>query len=201
MERSFHISHAAFQPKSFSHNVLEIHAVVEKTDYLLCYLGVESFNSSCRDLHMIQQPLNLNISEGEEITLYVKTFGIPDKDQEAKSPGSVYLTGYFVDEPTFEPNLDDLLEDDECLDEELLSEDDSEDVLGEGGGEEDDLNGQSLATLLLEGSLADSDSDEDADFMARDDQLLLAEGGSSRSTRKRLAKAPVIKEVKVHCYL
>ena len=49
---------------------------------------------------------------------------------------SVYLTGYFVEEPTFAPNLDDLLEDDEHL-----LDDDSDD--------DDDLHGNDLEVILM----------------------------------------------------
>ena len=202
MERSFHISHAVFQPEiAFypgpgDHSIVEVRAVVEKTDYLLCYLGIHMFGGAAKslNLHMIQQPLNLNISEGEEITLYVRKLGVKNEEQQTAA-GSVYLTGYFVDEPTFEPNLEDLLGGDEYASEELSSlDEDSEDVLDEDEGQGSSLNGQSLATLLLEGSLADSDSEDDADFMADD---LLDVGSPSISTRKRLAKPPVVEEIKV----
>ena len=199
MERSFHISHAVFQPENFfclgsGGNVVEVHAVVEKTDYLLCYLGIQTIGDSpsSLNLHMIQQPLNLNISEGEEITLYVRKMGVKNEEQQAPAD-SVYLTGYFVDEPTFEPNLEDLLGGDEYASEDsehILGEDIFDENEGQGSG----LDGESLATLLLEGSLADSDSEGDADFVADD---LLAVGSSCISTRKRLTKAPVVDEIKV----
>ena len=110
-------------------------------------------------LSTIQQPLNLNISEGEEIILYVKKTSIADKDQ-ISAVASVYLTGYFVEEPTFAPNLDELLDDDEHLLDD--DSDDNDDLHGSDlEGEGSDLDEQSLTTLLLEGSLEDSDSDED----------------------------------------
>ena len=205
MEKSFHISQAVLQPENIlsvghiPNHVFEVHAVVEKTDYLLCYLGIQTQtwgdSPSSLNLHMIQQPLNLNISEGEEITLYVRKIGVKNEEQQTAA-GSVYLTGYFVDEPTFEPNLEDLLGGDEYASDEELSfvDDDSEDILDEDEGQGSDLNGQSLATLLLEGSLVDSDSEGDDDFVADD---LLAVGSSSISTRKRLAKPPVVEEIKV----
>lgn len=194
MERSFHISHAVFQPENVflpgrgDNNIVEVHAVVEKTDYLLCYLDIQIVGSSL-NLHMIQQPLNLNVSEGEEITLYARKLGLKNEEQQAAA-GSVYLTGYFVDEPTFEPNLEDLLRGD--VSEELSSADEYSLDADEGRGS--GHNGQSLATLLLEGSLVDSDSEGDADFMADD---ILVEGNSGISTRKRLAKPVVVEEIKV----
>ena len=194
MERSFHISHAALQvgnlgPSSVPDGMYEVHAIVEKTDYILCYLGMGE-NSSTVVLSTVQQPLNLNISEGEEIILYVKKNGIADKDQ-SSAVGSVYLTGYFVEEPTFVPNLDELLEDDEhLLDDDSLDGDDNDDLRGDDlEGEGSDLDEQSLTTLLLEGSLEDSDSDED--FIAE------LETPVKRRTRKRLAQPPLIEEIKV----
>ena len=194
VEKSFHISHAALQVEShgylFPNGTYEVHAIVEKTDYVLCYLGVgwSDSSQSVAPVLTIQQQLNLNISEGEEIILYVKKTGIPEKEQ-TSVVGSVYLTGYFVEEPTFAPNLDELLEDDEhLLDDD--SDDDDDDLHGDDlEGQGSDLDEQSLTTLLLEGSLNDSDSDED--FMAD------METPVERSTRKRLAQPSVIDEIKV----
>jgi hypothetical protein len=201
VERSFHISHAALQVQSSNHGLyglnfpdgcFEVHAIVEKTDYILCYLGwgANMQGTSGLVLSTVQQALNLNISEGEEIILYVKKTGVADKDQ-TSADASVYLTGYFVEEPTFAPNLDELLDDDEpLLDDD--SEDDGDfelhgDDLLEGQGS--DIDEQSLTTLLLEGSLEDSDSDED--FTAE------LETPVERHTRKRLAQPPVVEEIKV----
>ena len=179
--------------------LFEVHAIVEKTDYILCYLGAGHWstrNNTMPPPIAIQQPLNLNISEGEEIVLYMRRAGLADKKQ-VPSAGSVYLTGYFVEEPTFAPNLDELLADDEyTFDDASSDNDDNEGGEFDKGGEDDsDLDEQSLATLLLKGPLRDSDSDDD-DFVG---QLsggdLLNEG--SRSTRKRLAKPPLIEELKV----
>ena len=194
MERSFHISHAALQILNpgftFPNGTCEVHAIVEKTDYILCYLGwgANAYGSGSPPvLCTVQQPLNLNISEGEEIILYIKKTGKADKDQ-TSTDASVYLTGYFVEEPTFAPNLDELLEDDEhLLDEDSDDDDDlhGDDLEGQGS----DIDEQSLTTLLLEGSLEDSDSDDD--FTAE------LETPVERRTRKRLAQPPVIEEIKV----
>ena len=195
MERSFHISHAALQilshGRTFPDGVYEVHAIVEKTDYILCYLGWGvkrgTSDESPTVLSTVQQPLNLNISEGEEIILYIKKTGKADKDQ-TSTDASVYPTGYFVEEPTFAPNLDELLEDDEhLLDEDSDDDDDlhGDDLEGQGS----DIDEQSLTTLLLEGSLEDSDSDDD--FTAE------LETPVERRTRKRLAQPPVIEEIKV----
>ena len=197
MERSFHISHAALQVHltesgchRFPDGIYEVHAIVEKTDYILCYLGRGWTAGDTPILFTIQQPLNLNISEGEEIILYVKKAGVAEKDQ-TSATGSVYLTGYFVEEPTFAPNLDELLEDDEHLLDNDLDDDDSlhgDDLEDEGN----DPDEQSLTALLLEGSFDDSDSDED--FTAD------LEAPVQRQSRKRLAKPPVIEEIKVCCH-
>ena len=209
MERSFHISHAALQlehhhstGKYLPHGLFEVHAIVEKTDYILCYLGngtLGKYTFEHTSLSL-QQPLNLNISEGEEIILYVRRAGIGEKEQQPED-GSIYLTGYFVDEPTFAPNLDDLLDDDEYALEEELSEDETD---GEGeareglDGQEDDNEEQSLMALLLEGSLVDSDSENDDDFVGNLDDDLLVDGNIN--TRKRLAKPTTVEEIKV-CFV
>ena len=195
MEKSFHISHAALQASKnhgycFPNGIYEVHAIVEKTDYILCYLGWgRSTSIQSVVLSAAQQPLNLNISEGEEIILYVKKIGIADKDQ-TSAVASVYLTGYFIEEPTFAPNLDELLDDDGHLLDDDSDNDDDDDLHGDDlEGQGSDLDEQSLTTLLLEGSLEDSDSDED--FMAE------LETPVERRTRKRDAQPPVIEEIKV----
>ena len=188
VERSFHISNAVLQAKggpNFPHGLFEVHAIVEKTDYILCYLGEGKWTKTAGGSTLpvtIQQPLNLNISEGEEIILYVRKAGVSDKDQ-VPTTGSVYLTGYFIEEPTFAPNLDDLLDDDYVLDEDSDG-DNGEDLEGE-----NDLDEQSLTPLLLEGSLMDSDSEDDDDF--------IGDLGVEGNTRKRLALPPVVEVVKV----
>ena len=184
---------------AFKTGLYEVHAIVEKTDYILCYLGVAYWTPEMSNVprpSAIQQPLNLNISEGEEIILYVRQAGLADK-QQVPSASSVYLTGYFVEEPTFAPNLDELLADDEyTLDNASSDSDDNEGGEFDEGGEGDsDLDEQSLATLLLEGPLRDSDSDDDDFFGELGGGDLLNKG--SRSTRKRLAKPPLIEEIKV----
>ena len=206
VERSFHISHASLQlqyvPERASYvpfGLFEVHAIVEKTDYILCYLGNGTLGKHHNEHTQLppQQSLNLNISEGEEIILYVRRAGQGDKEQQPED-GSVYLTGYFVEEPTFAPNLDDLLDDDEYALEEDATEEET-DGEGEakegGGGQEGDDDEQSLMALLLEGSLVDSDSENDDDFVGNLDNDLLVEGNIN--TRKRLAKPNTIEGIKV----
>ena len=109
---------------------------MEKTDYILCYLD------SSRDL--LQQPLDLNISEGEEIVLYCSN---------GKDGGdiTVYLTGYFIEEPVFGHNLDDLeLTNDECSVSDL-----------ESGTEGDEGEHRNLTRLLFQDSFVSDMSDEE----------------------------------------
>jgi hypothetical protein len=92
---SFHISHATLDsPESsskFTTGLVSVHAVVEDTDYVLCYLGKVP-NS---DVPVLQQPLNLEISGGEEITLYMDS--VSSTSHEKDSLSTVYLTGYIID--------------------------------------------------------------------------------------------------------
>lgn len=90
----FHISQATLvhgKDSEFTSDLLAVHAVVNETDYILCYLG-SGHASGYDSLHpVIQQSLNLEVADGEEITLYIdytsKTF--------RKDDNVVHLTGYF----------------------------------------------------------------------------------------------------------
>lgn len=86
---SFHISHATLGPpevgSAFTAGLVRVHAVVEDTDYILCYLG-KIPNS---DVPVLQQSLDLEISYGEKVTLYMDCVS-SSKD----SLNTVYLTGY-----------------------------------------------------------------------------------------------------------
>ena len=149
VEKPFHISHAVIAPTTsdggedgpvFPQMLIEIRAIVEKTDYIICYLD------PTHDL--LQQPLDLNISEGEEIVLYCSCNGCDGSDI------TVYLTGYFIEEPVFGHNLDDLeLTNDECSMSDLesgLEEDE--------GGEGEHRN---LTRLLFQDSFVSDTSDEE----------------------------------------
>ena len=110
---------------------------MEKTDYIICYLD------PTHDL--LQQPLDLNISEGEEIVLYCSCNGHDGGDV------TVYLTGYFIEEPVFEQNLDDLeLTNDECSVSDLGS-----------GTEEEEGEHRNLTRLLFQDSFVSDMSDEE----------------------------------------
>lgn len=88
MDYSFHISHASLGCENgldFTSNLVAIHAVVDDADYVLCYLGMLP-NS---EVPVIQQSLNLDITDGEEIMLYM--------DSVSGKKGNlscVHLTGY-----------------------------------------------------------------------------------------------------------
>lgn len=77
---------------------------MDKTDYVLCYLGTVSGNV------IVQQPLNLEVTEGEEIVLHT---AINDAKSDAEC--TVYLTGYFREEmyPLSEQLLDSYEEEEE----------------------------------------------------------------------------------------
>lgn len=156
MDKSFHISHAALAScKAKAGCVIEVHVVVEKTDYIVCYLGTI-------DKHLLlQQSLDLNISEGEEIIFYIVSSGGHD-DRETETTDDVaecdgvYLTGYFREDPEVPFNFEDLIDVDHSEEEEDYVEDEDS---GENEGGENP--GRSLWTALMAESLSDSDSDED----------------------------------------
>ena len=136
VDKPFHISHAVLAPELGYETVLvEVHAIVEKTDYIICILDGRS---------NIQQSLDLNISEGEEIVLYTT------------ETNTVYLTGYFIEEPVFPQGLEELTNDEYSDLQEM-------DSLGVSSLEEEEEGETepSLATLLFEGSLASDESDEE----------------------------------------
>lgn len=66
-------------------SLVAVHAVVEGTDYILCYLG-KLPNS---EVPVIQQALNLEITDGEEISLYMDSIS-----GKKNTLSSVHLTGY-----------------------------------------------------------------------------------------------------------
>lgn len=90
MENSFHISNATLTSfdsdidTEFASSLVAVHAVVNEEDYTLCYLGkvLDSGNTT------LQHSLNLDFSEGEAVTLYIK--------QISGSNCTVHLTGHFT---------------------------------------------------------------------------------------------------------
>jgi len=147
VEKPFHISHAALAlvhtnngGPLFPQDLIGIHAIVEKTDYIVCYLDASR--------GIIQQSLDLKVSEGEEITLYFEVV--------TDCPVTVFLTGYFVEEPGFPQSLEDFTNDEYSLsDLDLSVEGESEDVTS-GDNEQG-----ALASLLFSGKLSSDESDED----------------------------------------
>ncbi|XP_061174221.1 46 kDa FK506-binding nuclear protein-like [Saccostrea echinata] len=74
VERSFHISMAAMEPPASKVGVM---VCVDKAEFLLCSLGYNG---------VLQQPLDLMFTEGEEVTFFLT------------GNGSVHLTGYLVED-------------------------------------------------------------------------------------------------------
>ena len=144
VEKPFHISHAALgaipRPATasdsdvpvFPNHVVEVHATIEKTDYVICYLDASK--------NILQLPLNLNISEGEEIVLYCK--GQHENTM-------VYLTGYFIEESVVPFGLEDMTNDEYSVSE--------LDTSSESCSEED----FDIRTLMFRDSLSSDDSSEE----------------------------------------
>ena len=90
MDYSFHISRATLDITNdlldLCPNLVSVHALVDDTDYLLCYLG----QSKDGNLPILQQTLNLEVTEGENITLYIKQY------KKTFVRATVHLTGYFT---------------------------------------------------------------------------------------------------------
>lgn len=88
---------------------MELHAFINNADILLCHLDFSR--------GILQQSLDLQISEGEAIVLYAKTAS----DEEE---GSIHLSGYLVDEPTDCQWEAEFTEDDEEEEDEEVEEED-----------------------------------------------------------------------------
>ncbi len=107
--------------------------VVEKTDYIICYLDGSK--------RILQQPLDLRISEGEEIVLYCRGHHTAPHD-------TVYLTGYFIEEVGYPLALEDL------ANEEYSVSDFTEE-------EEEDSGHEDLTALLFQDLSSGGSSDEE----------------------------------------
>lgn len=95
MDHSFAITHAVAEVAT---KHVEVHAKINNTDIILCHLNPAE--------GLLQERLDLRISEGEAISLYLKTHS------NILSSAAVHLSGYLLDEP-----IDDQWEN-ECTDDE-----------------------------------------------------------------------------------
>lgn len=172
VEKPFHISHAALGPLThdrstgppvFPQHIVEVHAIVEKTDYIICYLDASK--------RLLQQSLDLNISEGEEIVLYCKS-GL-----QKGFPCSVYLTGYFIEEVGYSQSLEDLTNDEYSVSD--FTEED----------EERECRHRELASLLYRDLSSGESSDEE--YMSES----VTETTDEEEEESLLALPPVIEEV------
>lgn len=145
VERSFHISMAALEPPVSEVGVM---VCVDKAEFLLCSLGYGN---------VLQQPLDLMFTEGEEVTFFLLGNGV------------VHLTGYLVEDQPEDMDMDmEGMYDDSDEAPELVgdSEDDSEDdedssALVKSKGTKRKL--KDSGKLSKKVKLADLDSDEDDD--------------------------------------
>ncbi|XP_021345924.1 46 kDa FK506-binding nuclear protein-like isoform X1 [Mizuhopecten yessoensis] len=108
VERSFHISMAALEPSAASNGKLSKQPVSvmiqhDKAEFMLCTL---------EQGRVYQQTLDLNFTEGEEVTFFLNGTGI------------VHLTGYLVEDENMMSDLEDM--DDADLSMEDMSDSDSD---------------------------------------------------------------------------
>ena len=83
VEHSFAITHAVAEVTT---KHVEVHAKISNSDIILCHLNPAE--------GLLQERLDLRISEGEAISLYLKTHSKP------LASTVVHLSGYLLDEPT-----------------------------------------------------------------------------------------------------
>ncbi|XP_046581557.1 46 kDa FK506-binding nuclear protein-like [Haliotis rubra] len=114
VERSFHISMAALESGTDTPKTKEKHVAVmiqhEKAEFVMCTLEFG---------RLYQQPLDLNFTEGEEVTFFLNGTGI------------VHLTGYLLDEGQYNDEMgfsgDSSESDDEAPELLGMAEEDSDD--------------------------------------------------------------------------
>ena len=118
VERSFAITHAVAEilPGNLSGRV-EVHVKVNNQDIILCHLH------PAKDL--LQERLDLQISEGEAVVFYIKT-----QHSLGNKKAIVHLSGYLCEEPTDTQWEGDFTDYDEGEEEEEEEEEES-DVDGE----------------------------------------------------------------------
>ncbi len=168
MEKPFHISHAAIGPVThetksgapvFPQHVVEVHAVIEKTDYVICYLDASK--------GILQESLDLRISEGEEVVLYCRGL------RHTSPHDTVYLTGYFIEEFGYPQTLEELTNDEYSV----------SDFTEE---EEEDSARQELATFLFQDLSSGGSSDEEyTDVSLRDEPPTIEELNGEDSSKGR----------------
>ncbi|XP_067667280.1 46 kDa FK506-binding nuclear protein-like [Haliotis asinina] len=124
VERSFHISMAALESGTDAPKTKEKHVSVmiqhEKAEFVMCTLEFG---------RLYQQPLDLNFTEGEEVTFFLNGTGI------------VHLTGYLLDEGQYNDEMglsgDSSESDDEAPELLGMAEEDSEDDSDDDSDDED----------------------------------------------------------------
>jgi FK506-binding nuclear protein len=166
VENSFHISMAALEPAvdkvGGADRFVSLMIQHEKAEFLLCTLEHGK-------LH--QQPMDLNFTEGEEVTFFLNGKGV------------VHLTGYLApeDEGGMEDTMDDTLgydseeEEESEAEEEDSNEDEDEDIpkLTQIGYDEDSSPGKrkrnqktkAIKKLKMEEQDDDDEEDDDEDFI------------------------------------
>ncbi len=101
VSKAFHITHAAIGREGSSPIVdwlVAVRAIVNDSDYILCYLGC------AKGTVMLQQPLSLEVAEGEEVVLYTQPVNDNCKDRYF-----VHLTGYYEDD-LYEPTESEIMD-------------------------------------------------------------------------------------------
>ncbi|XP_022334989.2 uncharacterized protein LOC111131654 isoform X2 [Crassostrea virginica] len=146
VERSFHISMAALEPPVSEVGVM---VCVDKAEFLLCSLGYGS---------VLQQPLDLMFTEGEEVTFFLNGNGV------------VHLTGYLVEDQPEDMDMGGMYDDSDDEAPELVgdSEEDSEDedsmaLLNSPGKKRKMREAAKLAKKAKLQQLDDDDDDDDDD--------------------------------------
>ncbi|XP_048731917.2 46 kDa FK506-binding nuclear protein-like isoform X1 [Ostrea edulis] len=197
VERSFHISMAALEPPTSKVGVM---VSVDKAEFLLCSLGYNG---------VLQQPLDLMFTEGEEVTFFLNGSGV------------VHLTGYLVedqpedlqglyDDSDEAPELVDISEEESDEDEEdsmavvksigtkrkmkevgkvakkaKLAQLDSDD-----DDEDDDYDSEDMSALDFLDDEASEDSDDEMDEDDFDEDLDEDEDSEEEYVKKTPGKTP-----------
>ncbi|ELT92262.1 hypothetical protein CAPTEDRAFT_220209 [Capitella teleta] len=164
VERSFHVSMAALEPSSAKPEAVSVMVQHDKAEFLICTLQKGS---------LFQQPLDLNFTEGEELTFFLNGKGV------------VHLTGYLIEDDR--ESMGDYAEMD-------AMDDMSEDDMASSDEDDDDEDSEEdvppiLKSLKCNLEMAD-DSDEDESDDEEDEDYSTNKRKKKNQEQKKGAKKP-----------
>ncbi|XP_072167047.1 46 kDa FK506-binding nuclear protein-like isoform X2 [Diadema setosum] len=174
VEQSFHVSMAALDTREKS-GITQLLVRHEKAEFLLCTL----IYGDKHPFPCFQQQLNLNLSEGSEISFY------------SEGKGTIHLTGYLVTDSPVDISQE-LLEQAENL---LMDEEEEEEEDDEEDEEDDETDSEeessSSANLSLFQKLLNASDEDDEDSDGEEWTPDKAKKSKEKSAKKKKRKSQV----------